>query len=106
MDREELLSHHDELANGKTTHGKEEPRLRPVREETNRLQTLPELRRWAFAQPSRDFLVRVVDKVSRMSTFTSAGKLEVENETVEDAIVDIINYMVLFSAYLKDKDKS
>ena len=48
----------------------------------------------------------MVDKVSRMSTFTSAGKLEVENETVEDAIVDIINYMVLFSAYLKDKDKS
>ena len=37
------------------------------------------------------FLVRVVDKVSRMSTFTSAGKPEVENETAHDAIVDIIN---------------
>ena len=51
------------------------------------------------------FLVRVVDKVSRLSTFASAGKLKVDNESYEDAIVDIINYMVLFSAYLKDKNE-
>jgi len=51
------------------------------------------------------FLVRVIDKVSRLSTFASAGKLEVDNESYEDAIVDIINYMVLLSAYLKDKNE-
>ena len=52
------------------------------------------------------FLVRVVDKVSRLSTFCSAGKLKVDNESYEDAILDIINYMVLFSGYLKEKEES
>ena len=50
------------------------------------------------------FLVRVIDKVSRLSTFVEAGKLKVENESYNDAIVDIINYMVLFSGYISDKN--
>ena len=106
MDREELLSHHDELCKmakqlmEKKNHdyagqGGDEPFANFTRTEAMGVCTT-----------EQGFLVRVVDKVSRMSTFTSAGKLEVENETVEDAIVDIINYIVLFSAYLKDKDKS
>ena len=106
MDREELLSHHDELCKmakqlmEKKNHdyagqGGDEPFANFTRTEAMGVCTT-----------EQGFLVRVVDKVSRMSTFTNAGKLEVENETVEDAIVDIINYMVLFSAYLKDKDKS
>lgn len=49
------------------------------------------------------FLVRLTDKLSRLSTFTSAGKLTVDNESYDDAIVDIINYCVLFSAYTKGK---
>ena len=51
------------------------------------------------------FLVRVVDKVSRLSTFCQAGQLKVDNESYEDAILDIINYMVLFSGYLKEKEE-
>tara|TARA_R100000005_G_C4929569_1_gene159205 strand:+ start:347 stop:685 length:339 start_codon:yes stop_codon:yes gene_type:complete len=50
------------------------------------------------------FLVRVCDKLSRLSTFTSSGTLKVDNESYQDAVVDIINYMVLFSGYLKDKN--
>ena len=50
------------------------------------------------------FLVRVCDKLSRLSTFTSAGTLKVDNESYNDAVVDIINYMVLFSGYMKDKN--
>jgi hypothetical protein len=52
------------------------------------------------------FLVRVVDKVSRLSTFCQAGTLKVDNESYEDAILDIINYMILFSGYLKEKEES
>ena len=51
------------------------------------------------------FLVRVCDKLSRLSTFTSAGTLKVDNESYHDAVVDIINYMVLFSGFLKDKNE-
>jgi hypothetical protein len=51
------------------------------------------------------FLVRVVDKVSRLVTFVESGELMVEGESYEDAVMDIINYMVLFSAYVKSKEK-
>lgn len=51
------------------------------------------------------FLVRIVDKVSRLSTFAQDGKLAVKNESYEDAILDIMNYCVLMSAYVKDKQE-
>lgn len=50
------------------------------------------------------FLVRITDKLSRLSTFAESGKLAVDNEGYNDAIVDIINYCVLFSAYVKSKN--
>ena len=49
------------------------------------------------------FLVRVIDKVSRLSTFVEAGELKVDNESYEDAILDIINYMILLSGFLHGK---
>lgn len=52
------------------------------------------------------FLVRIIDKISRLSTFVEAGKLMVKNEGYRDAILDIINYCILFSAYMKDKEQS
>jgi hypothetical protein len=50
------------------------------------------------------FLVRVIDKVSRLSTFVDAGELKVNNEGFEDAVLDIINYMILFSGYVNSKE--
>lgn len=49
------------------------------------------------------FMVRITDKMSRLSSFLESGKLEVANESFEDTIVDVINYMVLLHSYLKDK---
>jgi len=49
-------------------------------------------------------LLRVTDKISRLATFVNQGKLEVTNESYEDAVLDVINYMVLLSAYITDKD--
>ena len=51
----------------------------------------------------RGMLVRVTDKMSRLSSFVESGKLEVANESFEDTIVDVINYMVLLHSYVKDK---
>ena len=51
------------------------------------------------------FMVRILDKVSRLITFIDAGQLQVKGEGVHDSIVDIINYMVLFSAFCKEKEK-
>jgi len=52
------------------------------------------------------FLVRMTDKMSRLSSFVESGKLAVENESFEDTIIDIVNYSVLMYAYLHDKKAS
>jgi hypothetical protein len=49
------------------------------------------------------FLVRITDKISRLITFTNNGVLLVKGEGVEDSIIDLINYLVLFSAFLNNK---
>lgn len=56
-----------------------------------------------FATSEEGLMLRVVDKVSRISTFLKQGKLNVENESVTDSIMDIINYMVLLQGMLEDK---
>jgi hypothetical protein len=52
------------------------------------------------------FLVRMTDKMSRLSSFIEAGTLQVKDESVEDTILDIINYAVLFQSYLESKKES
>lgn len=51
----------------------------------------------------RGFLVRLTDKMSRLSTFCDTGTFQVADEKLEDTIEDIINYSVLFLAYVKSK---
>lgn len=51
------------------------------------------------------FLVRMTDKMSRLSTFANRGKLVVEDEGVQDTLLDLINYCVLLAAFVKDKSK-
>ena len=51
------------------------------------------------------FLVRMTDKMSRLSSFVECGKLSVENESFKDTIVDIINYSVLMYSYINAKTK-
>jgi hypothetical protein len=51
------------------------------------------------------FLVRMTDKMSRLSSFAKRGSLSVEDETVHDTLQDLINYSVLLSAYIKSKAK-
>tara|TARA_Y100001937_G_scaffold103724_1_gene143087 strand:- start:359 stop:751 length:393 start_codon:yes stop_codon:yes gene_type:complete len=57
-----------------------------------------------ICQTEAGILVRVVDKISRMSSFLESGKMHVEDESFYDALIDVVNYMVLLGAYVKDKD--
>lgn len=47
-------------------------------------------------------LVRVMDKVQRIRSFATKGELQVKGESVDDAIEDIINYMILLKGVIKD----
>ena len=51
------------------------------------------------------FLVRMTDKLSRLSTFVTSGELKVKDESVKDTVLDLINYSVLFLAYLQQEGK-
>jgi hypothetical protein len=49
------------------------------------------------------FLVRMTDKMSRLSSYVESGKLLVEDESVNDTLIDLINYSVLLAGYIKSK---
>lgn len=48
-------------------------------------------------------LVRLTDKLKRIVEFTKSGELQVKDESVEDTIIDGINYLVLLRAYLQSQ---
>ena len=103
MNREELLKHHGTICNQakelmkKKNHdyageGGDSPFANFTRSEDMGICTT-----------EQGFLVRLCDKLSRLSTFASAGELKVDNESYHDAIVDIINYCVLFDGFVSTK---
>lgn len=49
------------------------------------------------------FLVRMLDKICRINSFVQAGTLHVKDESVEDTLMDLANYSILFAGYLKSK---
>ena len=51
----------------------------------------------------KGILVRMIDKMSRLSSFMNAGVFQVQDENLEDTILDMINYSVLLYAYIESK---
>lgn len=58
-----------------------------------------------ICKTEQGFMVRLTDKMSRLSSFIRAGKMHIKDESFKDTCVDVINYMVLLAAYLKDKEE-
>lgn len=51
------------------------------------------------------FLTRILDKFSRLTTFVKKGVLQVKDESIEDTLLDLANYAILFSAYISSKKR-
>ena len=51
----------------------------------------------------KGLLVRMTDKMSRLSTFCQEGHFEVSDESLKDTIIDVINYGVLLYGYVQSK---
>tara|TARA_B100000085_G_C18102564_1_gene333745 strand:- start:44 stop:451 length:408 start_codon:yes stop_codon:yes gene_type:complete len=112
MNREELLSHHDYLCTTAKEIMKKKNHDYAGKGGETPFANFERCEAMGVCSTEKGFLVRVIDKVSRLSTFVDAGKLKVDNESYEDAVLDIINYMILFSGYVsasqeeqKTKDK-
>lgn len=54
-------------------------------------------------EPEKGLLVRVLDKIARITTFVECGELKVDNESAQDAVDDIIGYMTLLAALMEEK---
>lgn len=47
------------------------------------------------------FLTRMTDKLCRITSFVNSGTLKVKDESVHDTLLDLANYSILLSAYIK-----
>lgn len=79
MTRVELLKHHELIAFGNFT----------------RCEAL------GVCSAETGILTRMLDKFARLTTFANSGNLNCES--VDDTLIDLINYAVILSAYIKDK---
>lgn len=104
MTRDELLMYHDELC----TTAKDLMSLKNRDYAGNHgnepFANFTRVEAMGICTTEQGFLTRITDKMSRLSSFIDCGKMHVANESFNDTIVDVINYMVLLSAYLKDKE--
>ena len=49
------------------------------------------------------FLTRMSDKISRIGSYVTKGVLAVKDESVEDTLIDLANYCILFAGYIRSK---
>ena len=104
MNRTELFAHHGELCKRAYAIMQAKNNDYAGSKGDNPFANFQRCESMGVCSVEQGFLVRSVDKVSRLSTFAADGKLMVPNESYEDAILDIMNYCVLMSAYVKDKN--
>lgn len=103
MTREELLKHHEVLCK----------QARDLMDKKNRdyagndgkepFANFTRVEAMGICSTEQGFMVRLTDKMSRLSSILASGKTNVTNETFDDTLVDVINYIVLLSAYRQDR---
>ena len=103
MNREDLLNIHETLTRRARELMDKKNRDYAGRGGTDPFSNFTRVESMGICSTELGMLVRITDKLSRLSSFAESGKLAVENESFEDTIIDVINYMVLFYAYLQDK---
>ena len=103
MTRDDLLRNHEMLCNTARELMKRKNADYAGRNGVEPFANFTRVESMGICSTERGMLVRVTDKMSRLSSFVESGKLEVANESFEDTIVDVINYMVLLHSYVKDK---
>ena len=59
----------------------------------------------AGISPERAIVVRILDKLSRISNLLDK-EASVKDESIEDTLIDLCNYTAILKAFLKDKNKT
>jgi hypothetical protein len=104
MTREELLDHHMKLCAEARELMKAKNKDYAGNEGIEPFANFTRVESMGICKTEQGVMVRLTDKMSRLSSFIRAGKMHVADESFKDTCIDVINYMVLLSAYIADKD--
>lgn len=58
-----------------------------------------------YKQAFPSYLFRLKEKVDRCLSIYDKGNVEVKDEKLEDTLLDIANYAVILTTYIKNKEK-
>tara|TARA_R110001592_G_scaffold282500_1_gene550248 strand:+ start:740 stop:1132 length:393 start_codon:yes stop_codon:yes gene_type:complete len=104
MTRDELLKFHEQLCNEGRDLMNLKNRDYAGNHGTEPFANFTRCEAMGICDTEQGFMVRITDKMSRLSSFLDSGKMHVEDESFKDTVIDVINYMVLLAAYTKEKD--
>ena len=105
MTRDELLRYHSDICRSAQELMALKNRDYAGQEGNEPFANFTRVESMGICSTEQGFMTRVTDKMSRLSSFLNSGKMHVEDESFRDTIVDVINYMVLLSAYIQDKEE-
>jgi len=105
LTRDELLMFHEQLCNEGRDLMNLKNRDYAGNHGTEPFANFTRCEAMGICDTEQGFMVRITDKMSRLSSFLDSGKMHVEDESFKDTVIDVINYMVLLAAYTKEKDE-
>ena len=105
MNRDELLNYHNDLCKTARDLMSLKNRDYAGSDGNEPFANFTRVESMGICSTEQGFMTRITDKMSRLSSFLKSGKMHVEDESFSDTIVDVINYMVLLSAFIKDKEQ-
>ena len=106
MSREELLKHHELLCKEALELMKKKNHDYAGNQGAEPFANFTRTEAMGITTTEKGMLVRMVDKMSRLSSFTESGKFAVSDEKLTDTILDMINYSILFYAYMMQKQNN
>ena len=106
MTRDELLASHEKLCGEARDLLKLKNRDYAGNDGLEPFANFTRVEAMGICSTEQGMVVRVIDKISRLSSFIESGKMNLENESFHDSCIDIINYMVLLSAYVGEKESN
>jgi len=104
MTRDELLQFHEEITKEARDLMSLKNRDYAGNEGVEPFANFTRVEAMGICKTEQGFMVRLTDKMSRLSSFVRAGKMHIKDESFKDTCVDVINYMVLLAAYLKEQE--
>lgn len=105
MNRDQLLKIHQELCDSaRALSSRKNHDYSGGKDTTHPFLNFTRCESMGICKTEAGILVRMTDKLSRLSTFITTGEFKVKDEAVLDTVLDLINYSVLLYAYIKSTE--